>query len=208
MDLASPTIHKTGNNQYAVTYGEDNNLYVEFENVAVFQEAESEKEGRAIYKEVPHVKILFPGDRTKSVCRPIKENNDSSGPSDAERFPRQWTAFLAQQEQTAEGTPLTEWAMITKSQALELKSLHIHTVDALAILPDDRLQKMGIGARDLREKAKTWLDMANGGSQVSQLVNENKILKDDMALLKQQLAELSALYDKDEQPRRGRPKAA
>lgn len=197
MELATATIHKTGPNNYQVSHGEDRELYVEFENIPVHQVAESELAGRAIYKDVPHIKIMFPGDRTKQVCRRVKTESTGGTPSDMERFPRQWAAFEAQQEQSQDGTPLEQWPIMTKSQVMEFRSLHIHTVDALAALSDAAVQNIGIGGRELREKAKAWLSKADDGAEVSRLVTENRDMAEKIELLQRQMADINALYAED-----------
>lgn len=196
MDLASPTITKSGNS-YSVHHGEDKDLYVEFENIPVPQTAASEEAGRPIYKDVPHIKIMFPGDRTKQICRPIKVKDDSQGPSDANRFPRQWAAFQSQELSVQDGTPLEQWPMVTKSQVLEFKSMHVHTVDSLASLSDLAVQNLGMGVLDLREKAKAWLSKATDGAEVSRLVAQTRDQAQQIELLQRQMADLHALYAED-----------
>lgn len=187
MDFAQAKIVEQGNNLY-VTHGDDSRLYVEFENRPVHQEFQSEEEGRPIYKDVPYINIMFPGDKTKQICRPVKLVDDMSGPSDPTRFPRQWALFQEQKEQVQTGTPVSEWGPVTRSQAMELKGMHIHTVEQLAGLADGALNWMG--SRELREKAKTWLENAKGGAEALRLQHENEILRADMDALKVQMREL------------------
>lgn len=207
MDFASATVHKSGN-QYQVSHGEDRELYVEFLNIPVQQMAASEEEGRPIFKDISHIKIMFPGDRTKQVCRPVKYQDDAYGPADKNRFPRQWAAFEAQKEQTADGTPLAEWPMVTGSQVMEMKAMHVHTVDALASLSDSAIQNLGIGALGLREKAKLWLSKATDGAEMSQMVSKLQKQEETIELLQRQIAELTALYAQEDQPRKGKARAA
>lgn len=188
MDLATPTVHKNGN-QLFVTHGNDEGLYVEFEKVAIQNNFKSEKEGRPIFEEVDFVNIIFPGDKTKKIVRPVNLEGNSVTPSDPARFPRQWAAFQAQEEQSVSGTPITEWPPITKSQAAELKAMNIHTVEALANLPDSAINFFG--ARNLREKADLWLKSAKDGSVVTAMQADNENLKSDIEMLKQQIKELS-----------------
>lgn len=160
--------HLSGNQTFgAASHGDDKGLFVEFVTKAVHQPFLSEKEGRPIYKDVHYVTIDFPGDKTKRVDRPVKLESDNSGPSDPERFPRQWHLFQNQLDQTDDGMPITEWPPLTKSQALELKAMKIHTVEKLAELPDSACTWMG--SRELRAKAQTWLETANGHSAEARL---------------------------------------
>src|SRR5215471_720537 len=100
------------NNGEMATYGDDKGLLVEFFMEAVYQEAESVKIGRAVYKEEPFISIITPGAKS-DVKRRVKETPEQAGmgvPTDPERFPRQWAAFKANQEQVADGLPLEHWA--------------------------------------------------------------------------------------------------
>jgi len=190
MDFAQARIVESGN-QLHVTHGDDSRLYVEFTMEAIHQTAQSEAEGRPIFKDVPHVKIHFPGDRTKQIFRPVKFNDDNQGPADPVRFPRQWAAFKAQAEQVQDGTPIEQWGPITKSQAMEFKAMHIHTVQQLAGISDSNLT--WLGARELRDKAISWLAQADGGKEVSRLTAENESLRGDVEDLKRQVKELASL---------------
>ena len=53
-----------------------------------------------------------------------------------------------------------------------------------------------MGARELREKAKAWLNNAKGGSEVTRLLGENDTLRNDVEVLKRQVAELVGLTGK------------
>jgi len=188
MALASAQVHKSGN-QLHVTHGDDKGVYVEFFMEAVLQGFESEQAGRPIFKDVPYIQILFPGDSTKKVVRPVDEKGNESKPSDSQRWPAQWAAFQAQAAQVQTGTPLTEWSPVSKSIALNLKAMNIHTVEQLAEVADHALT--WLGARELRDKAKAWLAASTDGAAVMKLQQENTDLRADLELLKKQFAEMS-----------------
>lgn len=180
--FASAQHNLTGGQTFgSASHGDDKGLFVEFMTKAVHMPFLSEKEGRPIYKDVHFITIDFPGDKTKRVDRPVKMESDNSGPSDPERFPRQWYLFENQLDQSGEGMPVTEWPPLTKSQALELKAMKIHTVEKLAELPDSACSWMG--SRELREKARTWLETARGHSSESRL----------QAVIDQQNSQIAAL---------------
>lgn len=179
--FATPTVKQSGTSLH-VTHGEDSSLYVEFTMEAIHQEFESKASGRPIFRDVPHIRILFPGDKTKVVFRPVRDE-------DKFRFPRQYQAFENQEVQPIEGTPITEWPPMTKSEALEYKAMNVHTVEMLSNLSDTQLQSLPLGARSRRDQAKAWLTKAVDGSVVSKLVSENENLKMEIAGLKQQFAQ-------------------
>jgi hypothetical protein len=190
MDFAQARIVEQGNSLH-VSHGDDSRLYVEFTMEAIHQTAKSEEEGRPIFKDVPHVRIHFPGDRTKQIFRPVKFEDDHQGPADPRRFPQQWRAFEAQQEQVQTGTPIEQWGPLTKSQAMEFKAMHIHTVEQLAGIADSNLS--WLGARELRDKAVAWLAQAENGKEALRLQSELEKRDADIEDLKRQVKELAAL---------------
>lgn len=192
MDFATPHIHQQGNNLH-VSHGDDSGLFVEFSLEPIHQEAESEKQGRPIYKDVAHIRIHFAGDRTKMIFRPVKMEDDQQGPSDPRRFPRQWAAFQEQRSQVQEGTPLEHWPPLSRSEVMSMKAMHIHTVEQLAAMADSNLS--WLGARELREKAIAWLKNAEGGKEVVRLTAENEQLRADLDAQREQTKELADRLD-------------
>lgn len=188
MELAEPTVTKHGS-QLHVSHGEDKGLFVQFYTRAVEHPYQSEQAGRPVYVDQDYILILFPGDNTKKVDRPV-DKGDLQRPSDAKRWPEQWAAYKAQQEVVQVGTPLTEWPPLSKAVALTLKGLNIHTVEQLAEVPDTALT--WLGAREQHEKAKVWLAQASNGAEAMRLKAENDKLRTDIDQLKAQFAELFA----------------
>jgi hypothetical protein len=200
MDFAQARIVEQGNSLH-VSHGDDSRLYVEFTMEAIHQTAKSEEEGRPIFKDVPHVRIHFPGDRTKQIFRPVKFEDDHQGPADPRRFPQQWKAFEAQQEQVQTGTPIEQWGPLTKSQAMEFKAMHIHTVEQLAGIADSNLS--WLGARELRDKAVSWLAQAETGKHAMHLQAELDKRDADIEELKRQVKELAALAQSGADAKKG-----
>lgn len=189
MEFATPKVHEVGNELH-VTYGSDAGLYVQFHMEAEHQAYESEQAGYPVYKDVPFITIMFPGDNTKKVVRPVDMEGKGQVPSDPLRFPRQWQAFKNQSVQAQEGLPIEEWPPITKSTAASLKAMNIHTVQMLANVGDNALT--WLGARELREKAKAYLASATDSAAVLKIQTENDNLKNEVIALKKQFAEMAA----------------
>jgi hypothetical protein len=183
-DFASPTVRGSGT-RLTVTHGGDENLLVSFYSEPVLQTHESEQQGRPIYKDTPFVWIRFPGDRTREVRR--KATGEYR-----QRFARQWADYERQTISVPDGTPLEEWGPLSKSQALMFKGVHVHTVEQLASVPDSSLQNLGHGGRTLRDKAIAWLKTSKDSSETMRLAAENQSLRDDIELLKQQMAEFGS----------------
>lgn len=177
--LADPTVHK----DLRVTYGDDSQTYVEFRKEAVHSQYKSDQAGVPIFVDEDYIRIMFPGDKTKIIDRPVKDE-------DKYRFERHWRQYQETGAVVQEGTPITEWAPITKGEAMTLKASGIHTVQQLAAMSDHGLNVI-LGARELREKAKAHIAASTGdGAILSQLMATVKRLEIDNEALKNQVAGL------------------
>lgn len=207
MTFAQAQVTQHGNN-YSVHHGTDNSLFVEFYMEAIHDEEESVKQGRPIYHDKEFIKIIPVGDKNTVVCRPVKNTYDGGMPPDSERWPRQYQAFKNQQVQVNDGTPLEQWAPLTKSQVLLLKAVNVHTVEQLSSVSDTNLHNLGMGARDLRDKAKAYLDSAASGAGAIAMQKENADLRIELEALKNQMKgfmDSMTPKDEDDKPKRGRP---
>lgn len=156
----------------------DAQLHVEF--------YESKEEG---YKGVPFVRIMTPGDKTSIYEQPARESHK-------QRFPRHWLYFQMKQSDNGAplpGTTLKIWNAerpleLTDALMEELQILKFQTVEQIAGASDAQIQRVGMGAAGLREKARTYL------LQRSKLANNEELIKTQKELedMKAQIASLLA----------------
>ena len=169
--------------QMAMSQGRfaDSGVYAEFHYHPKRNDLKSKELGRDIFEDTPYVRIMVPGDKDNIVFRPVRD-------TDKQRFPKQWQAFLAKEEQVQEGTPLSEWNGISRSQAEELKAFGIKTVEALVSMPDSHGQGfMGINA--LKAKAKAYIEDASFAAPIARLTQENEALRVEIEMLKAAMSE-------------------
>lgn len=146
----------------------------------------SDKEGRPIFEDKEYIEIRVPGDRKTEWIGSVKEEH-------RQRFPRHYAAFKLQQEVPLDGTPISEWAAVTRSQTEELAFAHIKTIEQLAALSDDGLAKsVSMGGFTLREKAQRYLEQAKGNAPMEALAAEAAAQRETIAVLEQQIADLVA----------------
>lgn len=165
----------------------DAQLHVEF-----YTKDDGPRKGKA------YVRIMAPGDKTNIIEQPARDDHK-------QRFPRQWLYFQMQQNEDAAqqiGTPLSQWHRdypeeVNKDQIAELNILKFVTVEQLALASDGQLQRVGMGAVGLREKARQYLNRKNRTESNAELADTKR----QLAELQAQLAELTA----DAPKRRGRP---
>lgn len=167
---------------------EDKKLLVKFFVKPMENKQESLKQGRPVFKDVEFIDIKIPGDRTGGVCRPASFQ-------DKQRFAQHYDAFQKRIEAPVEGTPLTEWPLITRSLAEELAFHNVKTVEHLSTMSDVHSGKfMGLNA--LKAKALKWLEQADEESKVHELQQELLERDERIALQGAQIAELQKQMSK------------
>lgn len=156
----------------------DELLHVRFYSKSEPDPVASEREGRAIHREVEYVTIMVPGDKTNIIDRPIRVIEDEPA-----RFPRQYAAFKAGAKQQATGTPLGLMPGLTPSLIDDYKALGILTVEQLAEVNDGAAMKV-IGMMENKQRAQALLKRLAG--------EKDEAAERRVAELEAKLAELSA----------------
>lgn len=181
-----------GNNVVAMTTtGDDRRLHVEFFVKQVYLEAQSQIEGRPLYKSVNMVLIEAPGAKS-NIIKEVQMEDRADCPSHPHRFPGQWQAFMNQQAQIPDGTPLEMCKFIAPHRVLELKGMRVYTAEQLADMPDSTLQNLGMGARREADLCAAYLKDDVKVNALSEALARESSLKADMEMLKSQLANLNA----------------
>ena len=184
-----------------VVHGTDAGLYVEFYMEAVKDEEATLKEGRPIFRDVEYIQIIPAGDKNTVVVRPVKLTDDGNTPPDNVRWPGQYAAFKNQQKQVTEGTPIEQWPILTKAQAMSFKAMNVHTVEMLAAVSDSNLQNLGMGARELRQKAIAYIEHAKSSAVAAKWEDEKEFLLNQIEALKNQMNAMP----EEAKAKRGRP---
>jgi hypothetical protein len=163
------------------TQGADSRLQVRFYKKSVQQEQESIDAGRPIYKDFDFVHICVAGDT-------LTEIDTYALNSHKQRFPIQWANYMNRQgahDEEVVGTPVSEWPLVSKSQAEELRAMKFHTVESIANASDQQLQRMGMAAGmspyAFRDKAKAFLNLATSAAETDKREHEINALKEELA---------------------------
>ena len=170
----------------------DSRLQVRFYKRPVQQEQETLEAGRPIFKEFDFVHICVAGDTLTEIDTYVM-------PSHKLRFPIQWAQYqnrIGSSDEQIVGTPVSEWSLVSKSQAEELRALKFHTVEAVANASDQQLQRMGMAAGmspyAFRDKAKAYLNKASDTAEVTKREEELEQLKQELAKKDQETAKMKA----------------
>lgn len=148
--------------------------------------------------EVEYYDIKVPGERD-SRSGPVTE-------SIKQRFPRHYAAFLQRIEAPIDGTPLAEWAAITRTQVEELAFKNIKTIEHLASVSDAHTGEMR-GLSSLKQKAKTYLAQKEDTKIVDQLTEQLGVRDKTISALEDRLVIMEKRFaegDTKETSRRGK----
>lgn len=155
----------------------------------VKNETKTSEAGYPVYDSLPRVRLFVAGDPYNQVTHPLDD-------AQKERFPIEYKAWV--EKKTAmhiSGTPLRQWPLLGPAEIASFEEMKIFSVQALAQIPDSSLQR-AYGLREWRDKAKAWLDSAGDHNAAVRYAEENRALRDDIAALKDQMAELVAASQK------------
>lgn len=162
-----------------VSYGLDEQLFVEFYPEQVHMEYLSKQAGSPIFQERIFTRIIMPGNRLTVVVHQTKgityetvqdpdsgefhtnwdvmEQQENGDPVEPDKYPNAWRRFMKVGISADNGLPVEQWGVITRSYAASLKAQNIHTVEALAGLSDQMAQNI-MGAVKYRDLARAHLD--------------------------------------------------
>lgn len=110
------------------------------------------------------------------------------------RFPREWLDgfkhkykhWKETQELPVDGTPIKTWNALSPAQCKMLLDLNVRTVEDLAAGNEELISRMGMGGRQLRERAVAWLATAKDvGRSSEQLAAAVRRAEDAEARIKQ-----------------------
>ena len=175
--------------------GADSRLQVRFYKRPVQQEQETLDAGRPIFKEFDFVHICVAGDTLTEIDTYVLSSHKA-------RFPIQWARYqnqLGNDDVQIVGTPISEWSLVSKSQAEELRALKFHTVEAVASASDQQLQRMGMAAGmspyAVRDKAKAYLNRASETADITKREEELLQLKQELAKKDEETVKIKAETD-------------
>lgn len=160
-----------------------------FKREAVKDEEKSEAAGRPIYEDRDFVEFRHPGElKTKQVCEVTKSRLQQwRDDKEKQAYVAAYNRWKETQENTVEGTPLTEWPRMTRSRVMELREAGIVTVEQLASLGADVVDKFKL-TKD-QQAAQIFLKPEN--EAVRDLKKENRKLESEVEEMKAQLAQLT-----------------
>lgn len=180
--------------------------YVEFEERPEEDRNETIKQGKVVLKAVDYAIIRPIGgkDAVEKPALPWLEHIEKQAVSGD--YPREWAKFFRDQYQgwkngqevQPNGMHVRNWAAIGRTQAEMLVAARVLTVEDLAQANEEALGRIGIGARELQNRARAWLQTAAQNGSAEELAAlrvktesqaaENKELRQRLDALEARLA--------------------
>lgn len=159
-------------------------LNIRFEKTLKVNPVKTAEAGHPIHDEVHIAFLNVPGSRDETPAKIDEKFLVQHGAA--------YERWKSTQEQPLDGLALEMWPPIPKSLVEDWKYYKVRTVQQLANLGDTQIQTMGMGVREWAKKAKVWLEQAADHASSQKLASENLHLKDEVEMLKRQVAELGA----------------
>jgi hypothetical protein len=183
--------------------------YVRFERRPVEDKAASLDSGRYVARDVDFA-LSTPAYSKDCVEQKVSQWLENTEKNVREgRIPSSWLetwkkaleSWRNGQEVPLNGTAIRGWGLISPAQQEMLIHMNCLTVEDLAAANDEGLRCIGMGAIELRAKAKHWLQtMTDNGPLASRLTAaemENAALKEQIATLSRQVKILMEPTDEE-----------
>ena len=167
-----------------VRFGQQGSRVVQFYNRPMHNPIKSANEGRHVYDDRIYFKSYEPGEqRFEIVDRPATD-------SDKRNYPMQWNAFVTNQKQTPEGTPIDHLYPEKPSIAATLQAYGVQTIEQCAALGATAIDNIGMGCQMWVNDATKYIEVAKKGVSVTQFRREKEQLEGKIRVLEQQVQTL------------------
>lgn len=134
---------------------DDSGCIASFDVVREYQPFKSKEAGSDIFEDRTYIRINIRGNDKLEVHRPATD-------ADKKRFPFIWQQFQKGEQAAERGTHLSKLSGVDASMIRQLHAKNVYTIEDLAKVDDNNLPNLGAGARELRGRARDFVD--NGAS--------------------------------------------
>lgn len=186
--------------------------YVRFEVRQVEDRAKSIEMGYSSTRDVIYVLVTQIGssDTYENEAASWLQMMKAEARAEPPRVPMEWVQaweakfkdYQSSMANTIDGTSLQSWPMISKGQIESCNRIGCFTVEDLAQLTEEGISSLGMGGRELKKRAATWLQAATDtgklvqenvqlGQSLSSLEERNRSLEEQVRLLTQQFEEMN-----------------
>lgn len=186
--------------------------YVRFEKRAIQDKQASLVTGHFVSKDVDYILVTPPYSRDcieKSAEKFFQQKmvDVKKGRVPQAHFDywkRAYEAWKEGQEAPVDGSPLRDWNGISPSQFKNLQAAGCRTIEDVAQMNDEGIRRVGMGAANLKNRARLWLQAAKDHGplvgELADLKRENEQLSGAVESLRQQVQRLTQEHLATETP--------
>lgn len=186
----------------ATALGPQRPPYVEFETRAVEDRDATIKAGCYVAQDVDYAIIRAIGAKD-AVEKPALDWLAHIEKQSRQRmYNPEWVKFFKEkfaewkaghQGEKVNGTHVKHWSAISPGQCATLIAARLLTVEDVAFANEEALQRIGMGARGLKQRAQAWLDSKNGAAEeLALLRQDNQNMKDKLGEYEKKFEQLTA----------------
>lgn len=175
--------------------------FVTFEQRAIEDRNATIKAGGLVMRDVDYVIVRQVG------CKDTVEKEAEGWLVDIEKaaaqgtYPGEWVrhfrekyqAFKAGQAEPELGLSVRQWPSLSKAQAENLIAAGVRTVEDVAVMNEPTMQRVGMGARELKGKAKAYVESRDQNKAAEQITALQAQLGDRETRIEALEARLAAL---------------
>ena len=151
--------------------------FVQFEQRAVEDRNATIAAGGLQMRDVDYVIVMQVGSKDTFEKEAVEWLDDIARAASAGTYPPEWAkhfrekydAYKAGQEQPEAGFSVKQWPSLTPAQAANLIAVGVRTVEDVAAMNEPTMQRVGMGARELKAKAQAYLDAREGNKAAEQI---------------------------------------
>jgi hypothetical protein len=171
------------------TVKEDRPSYVRFEKRAIEDRAQSIQNGHFSTVDVDFA-IITPHGTADEIPRVVSDwfayldqqlREDRVPTKFVQYYKEAYAHWKKGEEMPLQGTPIKDWPPVSPAQRSNLLNARVYTVEDLAAANESTLNMLGMGAREMKQKAENWLtastDMGKVTEELSSLQISNKRLE-------------------------------
>ena len=148
-------------------------------------------DGDPKFKDVEYVEMYLPGDKNNIVCKPVDKRVRAL-------YRDRYERWKAGQQDALDGTPIELLPGVMPSQVEELRYHKIRTIEDMAGVSDEVLQRLGVGYRATSVKAQKYLDTKASAAGDEKLRAAMAQKDEELTLLRKRL---EALESKEAKPK-------
>lgn len=105
-----------------------------------------------------------------------------------QRFPVEYKRYLLEKKEISQGTPLSEFAFLSKLQIETCKHAGVFTVERLSTIEDEKAKALGL--TEEKEYAIKFLEVSKNNKKIDDFTKKEKKYQAEIKKLKEQIEEL------------------